>query len=137
MQNNTLIIGRKAEQELLYECLTSKKSEFIALYGRRRVGKTFLVREALGADFVFYASGILDGTSAEQLANFSREIVNWGGSHLTPAENWSEAFNNLNALIEVSKKEGKKVIFFDEVPWMSTPKSGFLSALDFFWNRYA
>jgi len=136
MQNNNIIIGRKAEQEILHDCLASKRSEFIALYGRRRVGKTFLVREALGSEFVFYASGILDGTGEEQMANFNREIINYGGSYFRPAKNWNEAFNNLNALIESSKKGGKKVIFLDEAPWMSTPKAGFLSALDHFWNRY-
>ena len=136
MENNTKIIGRKAEQEILYECFKSKRSEFIALYGRRRVGKTFLIREVLGNDFVFYASGLLDGTGAEQIANFNKEIVNFGGSNLSPAENWNDAFDNMNALIEASKKKEKKVIFLDEAPWMSTPKSGFLSALDHFWNRY-
>ena len=136
MQNNTTIVGRKAEQEILNECMASNKSEFIALYGRRRIGKTFLVRETLGADFVFYASGILDGTCAEQIANFNKEVVNFGGSHLPPAENWNEAFDNLLSLIEASKKDGKKVVFLDEAPWMSTPRSGFLSALDYFWNRY-
>ena len=137
MTDNTAIIGRKAEQEALNECLMSKKSEFIALYGRHRVGKTYLIREALGPDFVFYATGLLDGTGAEQIANFNVEIANYGGSDLPPAGDWSEAFRNLNALIEMSKKKGKKVVFLDEVPWMSTPKSGFLAALDHFWNRYA
>jgi len=137
MREKKTIIGRKAEQEILGECLKSNKSEFIALYGRRRVGKTFLVREALGSDFMFYASGILDSTIAAQIENFNREIVDFGGTDLIPANNWNEAFSNLKALLEASKKKGKKVIFLDEIPWMNTPKSGFLSALDHFWNRYA
>ena len=137
MQNETIIIGRKTERETLYECLASDKSEFIALYGRRRVGKTFLVREALGADFLFYATGILGRTSGEQIASFNKEIVNYGGGNLPAAKNWSEAFSNLNSLVEGSGKKGKKVIFLDEIPWMYTPKSGFLPALDFFWNRHA
>jgi len=136
MKSNTLIIGREAERELLSEYLASERSEFIALYGRRRVGKTFLVREALGPDFVFYASGVINGTGAEQIANFNKEIIGYGGNNFKPAKNWSEAFDNLNTLIEASAKKGKKVVFLDEAPWMSTPKSGFLSALDHFWNRY-
>ena len=136
LQSEKTIVGRKAEQETLRECLASRKSEFIALYGRRRVGKTFLIREALGAEFIFYASGILDGTGADQLANFNKEIASSGGEGLLPAGNWNDAFGNLRALVETSKKTGKKVIFLDEVPWMSTPRSGFLSALDYFWNRY-
>jgi len=137
VKNNTLIIGREAEQEILHGHFMSNKSEFVALYGRRRIGKTFLVRETLGSDFVFYASGILGGTGMEQIANFNKEIVTFGGRNLVPAVNWNEAFANLIALIEASKKKGKKVIFLDEVPWMSTPRSGFLSALDHFWNRHA
>ena len=137
MQNGTTIIGRKEEQEKLRRSLASNRSEFIALYGRRRVGKTFLVREELGSDFAFYATGILNGTCAEQIANFNREISYYGGSILTPANNWNEAFFNLNSLIEASDRESKKVIFLDEIPWMCTQKSGFLPALDHFWNRYA
>ena len=132
-----MIIGRKTEQETLYACLASNKSEFIALYGRRRVGKTFLVRETLGADFLFYATGVLDGTSGEQINNFNKEIIHNGGSSLPPAGTWSEAFGNLNSLVEATDKKGKKIIFLDEIPWMCTPKSGFLTALDYFWNRYA
>ena len=134
---NKTIIGRKAEQEVLFECLNSNKSEFIALYGRRRVGKTFLVREALGPNFIFYASGILGGSMAVQIENFNREIVDFGGGDLAPAKNWNDAFSNLYALIDKSAKKDKKVIFLDEMPWMNTPKSGFLPALDHFWNRYA
>jgi AAA+ ATPase superfamily predicted ATPase len=137
MRENKTIIGRKAEQEILNECLNSNKSEFIALYGRRRVGKTFLIREALGSDFVFYASGILNGTIAVQIENFNKEIADFGGNNIAPANNWNEAFINLNTLIETSEKKDKKVIFLDEIPWMNTQKSGFLSALDHFWNRYA
>lgn len=137
MINTKAIIGRKAELDILGECLRSNKSEFIALYGRRRIGKTFLVREALGSNFTFYASGILDGTIKTQIKNFNQEIENFGGKKLVPAKSWNEAFNNLNALLDMSEKDGKKIIFLDEVPWMNTPKSGFLSALDHFWNRYA
>jgi len=133
---NPAIIGRNAEQEKLQNYLSSGKSEFIALYGRRRVGKTFLIRESLGSDFIFYATGILDGSGAEQIANFNTEIADHGGSDLAPAKNWTEVFRNIHSLIEKSGKREKKVIFFDEVPWMCTPKSGFLSALDHFWNRY-
>ena len=136
MKDNIAIIGRKKEQDRLHECLISQKPEFVALYGRRRVGKTFLVRETLGDDFVFYASGILDGSTKEQLENFNAEITNFGGDGFVPAKTWQEAFCNLNTLISQSKKKGKKVVFLDEAPWMNTPRSGFLSALDHFWNRF-
>ena len=137
MEKNTTIIGRQAEQAILRNCFSSQKSEFVALYGRRRVGKTFLVREVFEGRFAFYVSGLLDGANKEQLDNFNKEIVNSGGTNLSPARSWAEAFANLNALIDSSGEKGKKIIFLDEMPWMSTPKSGFLSALDHFWNRHA
>ena len=137
MKKNSIIIGRLSEQETLHDCFTSQKSEFIALYGRRRVGKTYLVREFFKGHFSFYASGILDGSGEEQLENFNKEIVDFGGTNLSPSRNWSEAFNNLNTLIESSRGSEKKVIFLDEAPWMSTPRSDFLPALDHFWNRHA
>ena len=137
MIKSSVIIGREMEQALLRDCLMSDKSELVALYGRRRVGKTFLIRETLGHEFVFYASGLLNEGLERQIANFNKEIISYGGDTLIPASNWHEAFENLNSLINLSSREGKKVIFLDEMPWMNTPKSGFLSALDHFWNRYA
>ena len=134
---NKTIIGRKEEQEYLNDRFNSHKSEFIAVYGRRRVGKTFLIREMLKSNFLFYATGILNGTLSEQLNNFNQEIIDYGGENFIPAKNWNEAFRNLNYLVERSNIKGKKVIFLDEIPWMNTSNSGFLSALDHFWNRYA
>ncbi|MDR1816175.1 MAG: AAA family ATPase [Clostridiales Family XIII bacterium] len=133
------MVGRVEEQRILKLCHDSGRSEFVALYGRRRVGKTFLVKEMFGGDFAFYATGILDGESsaAVQLENFNAEIANYGGADLPPAANWREAFVNLNKLIERAPKGRKKVVFLDEVPWMATPNSGFLAALDYFWNRWA
>jgi len=137
MKYSASVIGRIKEQEILRGYMESDKSEFIALTGRRRVGKTYLIREVLASDFVFYSTGILEGSGAEQINNFNSEIVNHGGHDLETANNWNEAFKNLNTLIEKSNKKGKKVIFLDEVPWMCAPRSGFLSALDYFWNRFA
>lgn len=134
MLNNPLIVGRKAEQESLHEFFQSPRSEFVAIYGRRRVGKTFLVRETFRDAFTFYASGVLEGTTSEQLASFNRELTETGGKP-SSAKNWQEAFENLYKLIDASSEQSKKIIFLDEIPWMSTAKSGFLSALDYFWNR--
>jgi len=137
IQQNRKIIGREAERELLMEYMSSGRSEFIALYGRRRVGKTYLIRELLGPTFTFYATGILNGSKAEQIANFNKEAALYGCGRLDAATDWDGAFENVSKLVEASPSNGKKVIFFDEVPWMSTPKSGFLPALEHFWNRRA
>jgi predicted AAA+ superfamily ATPase len=132
------MIGRIREQDILRRCLESNRSEFIALYGRRRVGKTYLVRETFSDKFFFYATGVVgeDSTLRVQLDHFNDEITRYGGEDLPRATNWKEAFTNLHALIERGEKSSKKVIFLDEVPWMATRNSGFLSALDYFWNRW-
>lgn len=134
-----MIIGRKVEQELLLHCLESKKSEFVAVYGRRRIGKTFLVREVFGDRFTFYATGLLDdrNTISLQLESFNNEIAEQGEESLPRAKNWHEAFQNLNTLVEQAPAGIKKIIFLDEIPWMATRNSGFLTALDYFWNRWA
>ena len=75
-----------------------------------------MVRETLGENFVFYASGIQNGTVKVQIENFNKEILDFGGKNLIPAGNWNEAFNNLNLLIEGTNSQDKKVIFLDEVP---------------------
>jgi AAA+ ATPase superfamily predicted ATPase len=133
------MIGRTKEQEILLRCASSENSEFIAIYGRRRVGKTYLIKELFGDSFTFYATGILTERSGMdvQLNNFNDEIVNYGGADLTRAKTWRDAFINLNKLIERAKGGGKKIVFLDEVPWMATTNSDFLSALDYFWNRWA
>ncbi|MCL2164473.1 MAG: ATP-binding protein [Oscillospiraceae bacterium] len=130
------LIGRSEEQRRLKKYYASEKSEFVALYGRRRVGKTFLVKSLFESDFVFYASGIQDGAAVAQIENFNNEIDNYGGRALKEAANWSEAFENLNDLIAASSKKRKKVVFLDEISWMGTAPSNFLSALDHFWNRW-
>ena len=129
-------IGRKSELQVLQNCMESNESEFIAIYGRRRVGKTFLVRQTLEDHFIFYAEGILNEDTDVQLRNFNKEIVRYGGSALLPATNWIDAFENLNSLIENAETSSKKVIFLDEVSSMATAHSGFLSALAHFWNRW-
>ena len=130
------LVGREKEQDRLKKHYSSKKPEFIALYGRRRVGKTFLVKSLFQAVFTFYAVGIQDGDETKQIQNFNEEISNFGGVALKDAQNWHEAFENLNKLISTSRIKGKKVIFLDEVSWMNSTGLSFVSALDHFWNRW-
>jgi AAA+ ATPase superfamily predicted ATPase len=131
------VIGRKNELRLLEKTKTSGKSEFIAIYGRRRVGKTFLIRETFHNQFAFYLTGVANTTLRQQLSNFQRAMQKYHpeGSDITP-ENWFAAFEQLEDLIKESKSP-KKVIFLDELPWLDSAQSGFVPALDFFWNSFA
>ena len=131
------MIGRIEEIAALKDVLDSGESQFVAVYGRRRVGKTYLVRETLGAHFVFENVGLYDGTLAEELATFRKSLVKWGARNV-PSEisSWCEAFDCLEDLLKSSHAK-RKVLFLDEMPWMETPNSGFLKALDHFWNSFA
>jgi len=131
------IIGRYDEQQTLQQYVYSDRPEFVAVYGRRRVGKTFLIREYFKKDFSFYISGLANATKKEQLENFNTTLTQYGRRPYTLAKNWTEAFRQLIHLLTHSKKKGKKIIFIDELPWFDTPRSGFITGLEYFWNTWA
>ena len=131
-----MIIGRENEKEALLRLLESRKSEFVAVYGRRRVGKTYLVRETFNYKFAFQHTGILDAPLKEQLAEFRESLYLAGMGKCAMPRTWSEAFRLLQQWLS-SCPEGKKVVFIDELPWMDTPRSNFIRALDHFWNGWA
>lgn len=122
---------------MLNEYLNSEKPEFLAVYGRRRVGKTFLIKEFFNNDLVFYHTGLANSDTEMQLRNFHATIQKQGNAPYPLTNNWFEAFEQLIYLLEHSKKKGKKVVFLDELPWMDTHKSGFITALEHFWNGWA
>ncbi|HEV9038055.1 MAG TPA: ATP-binding protein [Puia sp.] len=132
------IIGRKEEQIILNQLLESKRPEFLAVYGRRRVGKTFLIRQAYASRIVFQMTGIARANTSQQLTNFFSALrnMNKNTDQDTLPKNWFEAFEMLKSCFGKSS-EPKKVIFFDEMPWIDTPRSNFLSALEHFWNSWA
>lgn len=131
-----ILIGRNRELRLLREWADSERSEFIAIYGRRRVGKTFLVRKAFQDEFSFHFSGAYGSSRKEQLLRFGLALRNqFSNPDIPIPENWIYAFQYLKE--EVTKlKYPKKIIFLDELPWLDTPKSGFVSALENFWNEW-
>lgn len=132
-----MLIGRKLEKEELLATLESEESQFVAVYGRRRVGKTFLVRETFSNQFAFYHTGLAKGTLNDQLAEFQESLRQAGMKRPRRAKTWIEAFHQLSELLSSMNGVTKKVIFIDELPWMDTPKSNLLSALEHFWNGWA
>ena len=132
------IIGRKREIELLEKCLSSNKPEFIAIYGRRRIGKTFLVKQLLGEQFCFYMTGVYQCSKAELLNYFSEQLSFYSGKKQPRPKTWFDAFLQLrNYLSTLVNKKAPIIIFIDELPWFDTPKSNFIRALDLFWNGWA
>lgn len=132
------LIGRQEEQKLLQEAMAAKGPELIALFGRRRVGKTFLIRQCLGHSLAFEMSGTQDANLAAQLENFKKTIGKAIGNdniYQIPVK-WADAFDQLSHYLTPKLATERCVVFLDEFPWLNTPKSGFLSSFDHWWNSW-
>ncbi len=132
------LIGRKEEMKLLQSLQNRNRSDFVAIFGRRRVGKTFLIRTAFEGQFAFQLTGLANAGLREQLTNFHAALVREQktGRDLTIAKTWFSAFQQLITHLE-GLPTGRKIVFLDELPWMDTPQSGFITALEHFWNSWA
>ena len=123
------IIGREKEQKLLKECCRSGKPELVAVYGRRRVGKTYLVKQFFQEQFDFYTTGIYNGSLKEQLAFFNKQLNRFSNSFYPVPKNWMEAFDQLQHYLSRVEKENI-IVFIDEMPWLDVPRSKFLKAFE-------
>lgn len=134
-----VLIGRKEEQKILEKALQSSSAEMVAVIGRRRVGKTFLVETVYAEQIVFQITGLQNQARSKQLRNFQDQLSEYAQSPLPlklPTD-WLEAFQMLRTYLKTKVVSSKKVIFFDELPWLATHRSGFLSAFGYFWNTWA
>lgn len=130
-----VFVGRQQQLADLRKILASDRPEFIAVYGRRRVGKTFLVREAASNDFTFYFTASHEVSKQEQLTNFILQLRKYSSDEtLAIPKSWFEAFYLLGKYLDTLPENKNKILFFDELPWADTPKSGFLGAFENFWN---
>lgn len=139
------IIGRSKEKSELQRAFTSGKPELVVVYGRRRVGKTFLIREFFDGRLAFHHTGLssqeMDAAHQKdsQLQNFASSLRQFGSVGLPIPSDWLTAFDNLRELLEKKMRQDlgrRQVVFIDELPWMDTPRSGFLMALEHFWNGW-
>ena len=137
------IVGRKQEIEELERHYDSDRPEFVAIYGRRRVGKTFLVKQTFKGRIAFQHTGVspvdMQGAAnrmKSQLDSFYYSLLNHGLEGYTRPKSWIEAFYQLEKLLDMLDDGKRQVVFFDELPWMDTPRSGFLSAFESFWNGW-
>jgi len=133
------ILARAREQRVLEELLTSGRPEFLAVYGRRRVGKTYLVKNYCEDRGVFFhITGVVKESTQRQLWNFNQVYIsalNKGESTPSP-RTWQEAFHRLAQAVEDCPTSGRIILFLDELPWLLTHKSGFVQALSYLWNRH-
>ena len=130
-----VLVGREKETQLLQKYLESDRSEFIAVYGRRRVGKTFLIRQVIGKNAVFSFSGMENASLATQLENFQLALQKKNGACSKPTT-WLSAFDQLERYLD-NLGSGKKIVFIDELPWLDTARALFVGALEHFWNGFA
>ena len=118
MENNALI-GRDHEIRQLNNCYNSGDAEFIILYGRRRVGKTFLIRKHFESKFDFVLTGIHNGSKSVQLGNFANALEEYSGATQSAPKSWFDAFNQLKRYLSSLKKK-RILVFIDEMPWLDT-----------------
>lgn len=132
MKKNNKIIGRIEECKRLDSCLKADTAQLIIVYGRRRVGKTFLINQYFDNQFAFKVTGIYGQTKEVQISNFMASLNEMSRRKYDEANNWFEAFRYLKAYTKTLSKKKKQVFFFDEMPWMDNKKSDFLSAFEWF-----
>jgi uncharacterized protein len=130
------MIGRKKEIERIERLLTSDRSEFLAVTGRRRVGKTFLIDSQLMPNYCFSMTGIQNGNLTAQLVNFGVKLAEYKNEEPIKPDSWQTAFLHLKTYLKTLDRSKKQVIFIDELPWLATSKSGFIQILAHFWNDY-
>ena len=131
------LVGRERECKELQRVMNSDRSEFVIVYGRRRVGKTFLVDQYYQGKYDFTFVGGHNLSRQRQLTNFSRALKKYSGVKPDKFADWFDAFDALEDYLESLDENRKKVIFIDEMPWIDTQKSDFVSALENFWNGWA
>ena len=133
------IVGRSDEIRELEKCEKSKKSELACVYGRRRVGKTYLVEQIFANYFAFRATGVESGNTRTQLKSFNQRLIEAGDKEKRIPGSWFEAFSRLEKILSADETKrsihGKKIVFLDEFPWFATARSDFLEAFGEFWNR--
>lgn len=131
-----IIIGREIEFERLDQCMNEEESQLVVVYGRRRVGKTYLINQYFNGRFDFKLTGVYDAPKSIQLTNFINELNRQTNDDHSVPETWTQAFTLLRSYLSSLPANEKHVVFFDEMPWMDTQRSDFLPAFEFFWNDF-
>ncbi len=133
-----ILIGRKNEQSELMRLHASGEAELVVVYGRRRVGKTYLINQLFGdSNFAFKVTGLHRQKLPIQLKNFTLALREYFSSEdIATPSNWLDAFALLKKHLKATYTGSRRVLFFDELPWMDTQGSGFLTAFEWFWNSW-
>lgn len=137
-QTSEILVGRKQEVYHLKSIMDSKEAEFVVVYGRRRVGKTFLINTFFNDHYAFKLTGLARKSKSDQLSNFTSALNRYGdGQKFTKPRTWYEAFDKLRTLLNTKPRGTKQIVFIDELPWLDSHGSNLISALEHFWNDWA
>lgn len=137
------MVGREREIRELNRLYNRKRADLVAIYGRRRVGKTFLIDETFGSRITFRHAGLSpadqqpEGMLKAQLEHFYRSLKEQGMEKPEKPSSWMEAFYQLECFLKQKDNGERQLVFLDEMPWMDTPRSGFMQAFEGFWNNWA
>ncbi len=131
------LIARQRECQILRRCMESDESEFVIVCGRRRIGKTFLVEQFFDHQYDFKYVGAHNMRTRQQLQNFAKALKHYAHRTYADFADWTEAFDALQDYLQTLPSDRRKVIFIDEMPWIDTSRSNFVSALETFWNGWA
>lgn len=135
--SSSTIVGRQSEQAELGHARDSGRPELIAVYGRRRIGKTFLVRRFFETELCFELTGMREAKASDQLQNFALALAKTTGYRHDAPRHWPEAFQWLIRALEGPKRRSRRqIVFLDELPWLASRRSGFLPAFEHFWNAW-
>ena len=131
-----ILIGREKEYMRLDQCMNEEAPQLVVVYGRRRVGKTYLINQYFEGRFDFKLTGTFNADKKEHLRDFTDELSRQTDEKKPCPEDWKQAFNMLRAYLSGLPEGEKHVVFFDEMPWLDTPRSDFLKAFEHFWNDF-
>lgn len=131
-----ILFGREYEKQKLNRCLETEQAQLILVYGRRRVGKTYLIHKFFNGRFDFRLTGIYNQPKNVQLENFSYELNRQSGRNDPVPKNWLHAFRMLRDYLSTLPEDEKCIVFLDEMPWMDTARSDLLAAFEWFWNGW-
>ena len=139
------MIGREKEINELENLYHKNSSTLLALYGRRRIGKTYLINHVFNNRLSFKHTGLSplekenltdDEFNAKQLEHFYNSLLDVNFKCDVIPKNWMQAMQYLKQYIKSLDQNKKQVIFIDELPWLDYPKSDFFLAFEGFWNNF-
>jgi hypothetical protein len=135
-----MFVGRKNELRMLNDAYRSGKDELVVLYGRRRIGKSSLVKRFAEKKKAYYEFEALEGeTTPGQINHFLQQLKKQIDDPILDSvrfANWEQVFTYLTEKVINRKSKVKKILFLDELPWMAAGRIRLVSLLKYYWDNH-